>query len=486
MVPLANVAVNQNHAVALRCALNRFLAPKTRILPLTRPTRIAAALVLALIGAAIAAPAVTASSALQPAALAAIGEPGTTAHFDRASDEITTLAPQLRQPRAGLTATATRGPAAPPTATRAAAGVMVKSNPTDVQEVWVSVASATSKTSDDVNSGMTEAAVKKTISYVNSYWAAQSNNAVSFVFGGYETRSLGQSTCDANAALADEETEAFGGQFSNGSWAGTKNHLLVLTRESCGAQSFATVSTDGGEIFSGNGIGASMGEPYLLHETGHNLGFAHADGTICASSTSYDASIASYGFSSTKCPTTEYDDYLDIMGYTVHGATPNVSSVQRILSGWMTNYASVNGGAPKRTITLMPLGASGGTQSIVITDPASGEQYYVEYRAPIGRDKSSAEFNYKVQCGAAHSGYSICNLGSSTKTGIIRVLRALPVGNADGTAALALAKVAGSSVRRATSMAAGATFTNFDRGFSIKINSLSIAHGASVTVTLSN
>jgi outer membrane murein-binding lipoprotein Lpp len=449
---------------------------------LRRPIRTALILALSLLGAAIVAP-VTAASSESPSP---VTEPGLRAQFDRASDEITTLAPQLRQPHASLTATATHAPPAQPSAARAAAGAIAKATPTVVQKVWVSVASATAKTSDDVNTGMTEAAIKNMISYVNSYWAAQSNNAVSFVFGGYETRSLGQSTCDANAALADEEAASFGGQFSNGSWAGTKNHLLVLTRESCGAQSFATVSTDGGEIFSGNGIGASMGEPYLLHEFGHNLGFAHADGTICASSTSYDASIASYGFSSTKCPTTEYDDYLDIMGYTVHGATPNVSSVQRILSGWMTNYASVNGGAAKRTITLMPLGSSGGTQSIVITDPASGEQYYVEYRAPIGRDKTSAEFNYQRQCGAAHSGYSICNLGSSAKTGIIRVLRALPVGSADGTAALALTKVSGSSVRRATSMAAGATFTNFDRGFQVKINSLSITHGASVTVTLSH
>lgn len=447
-----------------------------------RPIRIALALAVSLLGAALVAP-MTAASSESPSTGT---EPGLRAQFDRASDEITTLAPGLRQPHAGLSATATHAPLAQPSAARAAAGTIAKASPTVVQKVWVSVASATAKTSDDVNTGMTEAAIKKMISYVNSYWAAQSNNAVSFVFGGYETRSLGQSTCNANATLAKEETAAFGGRFSNGSWAGTKNHLVVLTREACGAQSFATVSTDGGEIFSGNGIGASMGEPYLLHEFGHNLGFAHADSAICASSTSYDASIASYGFSSTKCPTTEYDDYLDIMGYTVHGATPNVSSVQRILSGWMTNYASVDGGAAKRTITLMPLGASGGTQSIVITDPASGERYYVEYRAPIGRDKTSAEFNYQRQCGAARSGYAICNLGSSAKTGIIRVLRALPVGTADGTAALALTKVSGSSVRRATSMAAGATFTNFDRGFQVKINSLSITHGASVTVTLSH
>jgi len=447
---------------------------------LTRTTRTAIALALSLLGAAIVAPVATASSERQPPASAI----ATSAHFDAAGDEIITLAPQLRQPQAATTAGAPRATIAAPTAARAASAAIAKSLPTVAQKVWVSVASATAKTSDDVNAGMTVAAVKSMISYVNAYWSSQSNNAVSFVFGGYETRSLGQSRCDANSALADEESSAFGGKFRNGSWAGTGNHLLVLTRESCGAQSFATVGTGGGELFSGNGIGAAMGEPYLLHEFGHNLGFAHADGSICASPTRFDASIDRYGFASTTCPTTEYDDYLDIMGYTVHGATPNLSSVQRILSGWMTNYTTVNGGAAKRTITLMPLGASAGSQSIVITDPASDEKYYVEYRAPIGRDKTSAEFAYKLQCGSARLGYSICNLGTNPKTGAIRVLKALPVGGAEGTTALALAKVSGSTARRSTGIGAGATFVNFDGGFSIKINSLSIAHGASVTVTL--
>lgn len=452
---------------------------------MTRSSRTAVALAISLLGLAILAPA---SGVAGSSASTARTQPGATAQFERASDEIATLSPSSRRahPAAGESSgrVAVHGAGASAASARPMPATVAKTSAAAPQKVYVSVVSATSKTSDDVNKSMTEAAVKKVVAYASSYWSAQSGGAVTFAFAGYETRSIGEQSCNASDVLATEESDAFDGRFSDHAWIGSNEHLLILSRESCGAQSFATVSDGDGEIFSGNGIGSAMGEPYLLHEFGHNLGFAHADGSICESTRTYDAELSSYGFTSTTCPTTEYDDYLDIMGYTVRGATPNVSSVQRILAGWMTNYASVDGGAGRHTITLKPLGATGGTQAIVVTDPVSGEDYYVEYRAPVRRDTTSAEFNYKLQCGGAHGGYSICNLGSSATYGVVRILRALPVDGAFGTTALAVARVSGSSAHRATRLSAGLTFANFDGGFTVKVNSLSISRGASITVTL--
>ena len=192
--------------------------------------------------------------------------------------------------------------------------------------MWVSVLSTTPQTSDYVNIGLTQSAISSLIAQLNSYWSTQSGGIVTIQLGGFETRSLSQFSCDPNAALSAEETGAFDGMFAVGAWKGTHKHLLVLSAESCNANSFATVGGVGGEIFSGNGIGAAMGVPYLLHEFGHNLGFEHADASICTNTTSYDGAAANFSFTSTICPTHEYDDYFDIMGYTVKNATPNLSN----------------------------------------------------------------------------------------------------------------------------------------------------------------
>jgi hypothetical protein len=295
-----------------------------------------------------------------------------------------------------------------------------------VELVYVSVASVTSSASDDVNSGMSESAIQTLISQLDSFWSAQSGGAVSIQLGGYETRSLGQASCSPNAVLTTEEGKAFGGQFAGNSWIGSNQHLMVLTKEACGHQSFATVGGNGGEIFSGNGVSTDLGMPYLLHEFGHNLGFEHADASVCENTGSLDASIANFGFSSTTCPTTEYDDYLDIMGYTVKGATPNLSSPQRIIAGWLTDYATATAAAGSRTFVLSALSGATGTRALKVTDPISGQAYYVEYRTPQGLDKTSAEFRYANQCGTSHGGYEICNLGSESGGASVTVSFDLP------------------------------------------------------------
>ena len=379
-------------------------------------------------------------------------------------------------------------PASTPEAAKSTPSYSAASTTTTASdEVWVSILSATPQTSDDVNAGLTRTAAQSLIAQLNSYWSAQSNGAVTIALAGFETRSLGESSCNANAALSEEEVGAFGGMFANDAWKGTHEHLLVLSAESCNSASFATVGGAGGEIFSGNGIGASMGVPYLLHEFGHNLGFEHADASICTNTSSYDGAAADFAFTSTVCPTREYDDYFDIMGYTVKNATPNLSSPQRILAGWMTNYATITSSTPSTTKTLTALGGSGGTQALKVIDPASGDVYYVEYRTDAGLDATSAEFNYGLQCDPAMSGYTLCELDSSKTAGAVRILRTIRLAStgATGTTVMATAVTAGSSdkTKRHTHLNAGDHFTSVDGVFQISVFSMNPSAGASISVT---
>ncbi|HEY2644267.1 MAG TPA: Ig-like domain repeat protein [Galbitalea sp.] len=361
-----------------------------------------------------------------------------------------------------------------------------------VQQVYVSVVSATASGSDNVNTGMTKSAVSSAVSQLSNFWSAQSGGVVTIQLAGYESRSLGFSSCTSQTAIGNvfnkESSVAFGGKFAGNAWLGTNTHLIILTTESCGAQAFATVGGSGGEVISGNGLSSAVGIPTLMHEFGHNLGFDHADASICTNTSSYDAALSSFGFTSSTCPTTEYDDFFDIMGYTVSGATPALSSPQRIMAGWLTNYYTATDATTINTVTLSPLTGSTGTRAIEITDPIGGGTYYVEYRAPVGSDASSAEFRYPDQCDAARNTYQICHLGSPS-TGVVRILKALPFsdgngGTSYGTTVLATSLMPGSSNQklRNTRLAIGKAFTNYDAGFSVTVNSVSLSSGASITV----
>jgi hypothetical protein len=402
----------------------------------------------------------------------------------------TAAAPGVVKPTSVVFANASTQPKTDTTSTASAGAAVQTGTISGSEKVYVSVVETTPQTSDDVNTGMTQSAVQTMINKLNSYWSAQSNGMLSVELGGYETRSLGDSSCSPNDALSAEESDAFGGRFANDAWRGTHDHLMVLSAESCGAESFATVGGVGGEIFSGNGIDASLGVEFLLHEFGHNLGFEHADASICTNTSSYDATAANFTFTSTVCPTREYDDYFDIMGYTVKNATPNLSSPQRIMAGWLSNYAlltSTSSGSGTVTKTITALGGSGGTQALEIVDPTSHDDYYVEYRTDSGLDASSAEFNYALQCDPAMSGYTICELDSSRSTGAVRILRFIPFSSyhANGTTVMATGLTAGSSdkTKRHTHLNSGDSFTSVDDGFSLKITSMTPASGATIVVT---
>jgi len=350
-------------------------------------------------------------------------------------------------------------------------------------EVWVSVVSATASTADDTNGAIDRAAAESLVAQMNAYWSGETNGAVTISLGGYETRSLKSAACDAPTIFSSFPEVAFDKSFAQSAWKGTNKHLLILTAESCAKAGLGSVGGNGGVLLSGNGASTSLGSSVAFHEFGHNLGFGHAGSSICDSN-NHDATVSHFGNDSSACPTNEYGDYLDIMGYTLTGSAPHLSTPQRIRSGWLTDYTAISSASGSVTSTVTPLDAGSGNRALKITDPLTGAIYYIEYRTASGADATSTEFTQMQKCFTAN-GYSNCSRGTSTAVGSVRILRELPYRDYTDyirTTVLAAGSTGAGETYRSTSFAAGDTFASANNGFFLTINSISPSAGASVTV----
>jgi len=355
------------------------------------------------------------------------------------------------------------------------------SNAATIEKIYISVTAVTPATGDDVNS-INQTQAQALVTQLNSYWNDESNGNVTVVFGGFETRSMSSSSCVPNTVFNQGVPNTFGGIFANGNWVDTHNHLLILTKEACGGQAFGTVGDNGGLIFSGAGISANLGVPIAIHELGHNIGFHHANATICASTTKYDAPQASLAINSTTCPTEEYGDLLDIMGYTVDGVAPRLSSPNKIKMGWISNYSNITTNNTSTTLQLSALGTSTGTQAARVVDPTTGDVYYVEYRAAAGKDLKSISFGTSNLCWNTATAYIICDGNTNPTVGSLRILREM---EGDGTTVLAVTPTSGQpTTTRNTHLNVGGTFTNHTSKLKVTVNSMSPSTGASVTITL--
>ena len=377
----------------------------------------------------------------------------------------------------------------PPSALgRAAAEPAAPATAPVVHTVWVSTVSATASTADDTVTSIDRASIDAAVSSLHDYWWEESGHRVDVRLGGVEQRSLGQASCDAPAVLAATHTAAFGGAFSSYRWAGTEKHLLVLPREACGTRAFATIGGDGGEILTSYGLGTQLGVPVLLHEFGHNLGFGHAGTALCRSTTSYDGALSDFrSGTAAACPTEEYGDRLDLMGYSVSGARPHVSAAQRLRAGWLPDARVLSTPGTTTRVVVPSLDSAGPGRALDVVDPVSGLHYVVEYRTATGTDRSSAEFSGGTpSCAVVAPGYTKCDLTSSAATGSVRVLRALPqAGGSATTVALAVGTdAAGDPTRRDTHLDAGDSFTSAAGGFTVTVASVTPAGGAVLDVVL--
>jgi hypothetical protein len=410
--------------------------------------------------------------------------PVTAPHLHAEAVEVTTR-------EAAVMEQTTTAAAAPQGSTKSAAAAPVAV----VHRVSVSIATVTAATADDAATPPDDASVTTAIQQLHDYWWEESGGTVDVRLGGIERTSLSKATCDPSAVLDSVHTTAFGGAFASYRWAGTDDHLLVLTRETCGSAAFATVGGGGGEIFSSVGTDTGLGVPVLLHEFGHNLGLGHAGAGMCRSSTAVDAPLSQYAHAADKdtsvaCPVEEYGDFVDIMGYSVSGARPHLSTPQRLRAGFQADATTLRDPGTRQQVTVGALdgaATTAGGRAVQVVDPLSGDTYWVEYRTASGRDATSAEFRGATpRCSSLDATLVRCALNGDRAVGEVRVLRAMPLfGSAVSTAVVAAGPVkAGDLTRRDTHLDAGESFTSTGGGFTVAVRSTSPSGGAVLDVSL--
>lgn len=127
----------------------------------------------------------------------------------------------------------------------------------------------------------------------------------------------------------------------------------------------------------------------LSHEIGHNISLEHAEALVCSGRS--DAEHRSGRLWASGCEQVEYGDGQDVMGIDDLDSPSALLSVpQALRTGMLPGWTVKDVGAGTSTVGLRPLGGLAGQRGARITDALTGERYYVEYRAPVGRDRANA------------------------------------------------------------------------------------------------
>lgn len=177
-------------------------------------------------------------------------------------------------------------------------------------------------------------------------------------------------------------------------WA-ENQHLAVYTIGCGELTNIGGVATVGGSSSSVGVVGGKQGGGLALisgytaaryqelfdvtaHELGHNFGLYHANTMECASGHPDHAVNKEL---TRGCTIHEYGDSEDVMGYGVYGLfTGELSAVGANSIGVQVPVERVTTSGVKTLASLSSVGPA--NRALIITDPISGEEYWIELRTP--------------------------------------------------------------------------------------------------------
>jgi len=341
----------------------------------------------------------------------------------------------------------------------------------------------------------TDSKVRALVSKVSKYWKTQSGGLVDGIVAVKIVRYSSATSCangstsvqkwwsEAAAKFTDKPNTFFSGL--------TSRHLVVLTPDGSagpgkcsaglGFTGLGTVgqgSNSGGYIHTT--VGSSIAGATLAHEFGHNMSLRHANVASCASTTVAEGDSA-------KCGTDAYLDLYDVMGAAVVGQTvipalslPAKERLGFVAAGDITTAALASDETTRSfTQVIKPIASGSGARGVHVTDPVSGEVYWIEYRTVAGVDKGlrANKDTYTMCARGCGSGYSY------TYGDGVRILKQEAKRTETLALAIAPSSAAAATKKRTLALDTLETFSSASGGVHVTVNWTTSSY-ASVTVDL--
>jgi putative cell wall-binding protein len=336
-----------------------------------------------------------------------------------------------------------------------------------------------------------DSATDTLIARLAAYWSAQTNGQVASVARSSAVQRYASAYPCTDPQDAWLEAAAQFGHPLSYYLSTASHHLIVLAPSTCAAAGVGSVGTgynDAVGTSNGGTIWAALNGrndlDIVAHEFGHNLGLQHSHSQYCPSATTtegiWDSATATF---SDGCVDQEYGDTYDVMGAAVSAysggvwianANPtalNVTQEQRLVPLEPGQEQVIGTASGVTTVSLASTGATTGIRDLKVTDPVSGEVYYVDYRGGGGAD-----------AGSLYEGHYLTN-GVGSQGGVDIGVRVSTV-RSDGSSSVLMTPDAKSANDRKLYLAVGQSLTTRTGAVRVTVTGITSTNLATVTVSL--